>query len=271
MRTLADEARTGTLDLLLAVPLAARAAGDRQVAGGVAHDHRRPRPGGSASPSSSACGATPIAGPIVSGFLGLALLAGGRGRGRVCSPSALHRVPAHRCHDGAVRLGGAVVRARRRRRRRFRGVLFERLSFSERLRLFAGGAIDTGRRDLLRRHHRRSTRRSRPPSSTSAACDELGPPRSCLDGRRPRSCSSSWWWSADGHRRLFDLTDGETRSPCRPRPRDVVAVARPRRGHHAVRPSVRPRPGRGDQPARPLPPPERPHRRARGRSRPGAG
>ncbi len=141
MRSFAEEARSGSLDLLLAVPVRSRqlVVGKWAAAWLTAIVVLAPA---LLFAVLLAMWGTPDDGPVVSGFLGLALLAGAAsGVGVLASAcTSSQPVAATAAVFGTLLLwfahvGDAAVGDRG---------LLAALSLSERLRLFAGGGIDTG-------------------------------------------------------------------------------------------------------------------------------
>jgi len=139
MRSFAEEARTGTLDLLLAVPVAARplVVGKWLAAWLTALVLLAPA---LLLAGLVALWGDPDFGPLLTGFLGLALLAGAvAALGTLTSAlTSSQSVAATASAFVAIALwfGGGVGGEAR--------TVLARASLSERLRLFASGAIDTG-------------------------------------------------------------------------------------------------------------------------------
>lgn len=141
MRAFAEEARRGTLDELLAIPLPA---GRLVVAKWLAAwlTSLVVLAPALVFPGLVALWGAPDDGPIIAGFVGLALLAGAATAIGVLASACTESQPiaamsalfativAWYAHVGDPAVGDAG--------------LLSSLSFSERLRLFAGGAIDTG-------------------------------------------------------------------------------------------------------------------------------
>lgn len=141
MRAFAEEARTGTLDQLLAVPLAA---GPLVAAKWLAAWSTTVVVAAPAALFAllTALWGDPDRGPIIAGFLGLGLLAAAATGVGVLASACTESQPiaamaalfagvvAWFAHVGDPAVGDAGFLAG--------------LSFSERLRLFAGGAVDTG-------------------------------------------------------------------------------------------------------------------------------
>lgn len=139
MRAFAEEARTGTLDLLLAVPVAARplVLGKWLAAWLTALALLAPA---LLLAGLVALWGDPDVGPVVTGFLGLALLAGavaalGTLTSAVTSSQAVAATAAAFLAL-ALWFGGGVGSGAR--------TALSAVSLSERLRLFSSGAIDTG-------------------------------------------------------------------------------------------------------------------------------
>lgn len=139
MRTFAEEARSGTLDLLLAVPVPARplVVGKWLAAWGTAVVLLAPA---LLLAGLVSLWGDPDLGPVASGFLGLALLAGAvSALGTLASTlTSSQPVAATAAAFLALALwfaGGVGSGAR---------TVLSRLSLSERLRLFASGAVDVG-------------------------------------------------------------------------------------------------------------------------------
>jgi ABC-2 type transport system permease protein len=141
MRSLAEEARTGTLDQLLAVPLRAGTLVAGKWLAAWATTVALMAPAGLFVVLTALWG-DPDDGPAIAGFVGLALLAAAATAVGVLASAATESQPiaamaalfagvvAWFAHVGDPAVGDAGLLAG--------------LSFSERLRLFAGGAIDSG-------------------------------------------------------------------------------------------------------------------------------
>jgi len=139
MRALAEEARTGTLDLLLAVPVAARplVVGKWLAAWLTALVLLAPA---LVLAGLVALWGDPDVGPLLTGFVGLALLAAAAaGLGILTSALTSSQAVAATAAafvSLALWFGGGVGSGAR--------TALSRASLSERLRLFSSGAVDTG-------------------------------------------------------------------------------------------------------------------------------
>lgn len=141
MRAFADEARTGTLDLLMAVPVSIASLVTAKWLASWFTTLVVLAPAALFAGLVSLWG-DPDRGPMISGFLGLALLAGAVAAVGVLTSACTESQPiaAMTALFASVvlwfaHIGGDAVGS---------GGLLESLSLSERLRLFAGGAIDSG-------------------------------------------------------------------------------------------------------------------------------
>lgn len=141
MRSFADEARSGTLDLLLAVPVGARPLVVGKWLAATTTLLVVVAPAGAYAAMVAVFG-DPDRGPIISGFLGLALLVAALAAIGVLASALTESAPVAAMITFVVAAvlwfagtAGASIGT---------GGLLERLSLSERLRGFAGGAVDTG-------------------------------------------------------------------------------------------------------------------------------
>lgn len=138
MRSIAEEARTGTLDLLLAVPVSARPLVAGKWLAGVVSGLVVVAPLG-VFVLLLDLWAEPDMGPAVSGFLGLALLVVAVSGIGVAASSMSSSQPV----AAVVALVAGLLFWFSSVGEGAAGSLLGRLSFSERLRGFAGGAIDS--------------------------------------------------------------------------------------------------------------------------------
>ncbi len=141
MRTLADEARSGTLDVLLAVPVGA---GPLVLGKWLAATATLVAVTAPAAAYAALVGlfGDPDRGPVIAGFVGLALLVAALAALGVLTSACTSSAPVAAMFTFVISAvlwfsgtASATISA---------GGLLAHLSLSERLRSFAGGALDTG-------------------------------------------------------------------------------------------------------------------------------
>lgn len=141
MRVLADEARSGTLDVLLAIPVGARPLVLGKWLATTATILAVTAPAGAYAAMVALFG-DPDPGPVIAGFVGLALLIAALAALGVLASACTTSAPVAAMFTFVVAAvlwfsgtASATISA---------GGLLAHLSLSERLRSFAGGALDTG-------------------------------------------------------------------------------------------------------------------------------
>ncbi len=141
MRVLADEARSGTLDVLLAIPVGARPLVLGKWLATTATILAVTAPAGAYAAMVALFG-DPDPGPVIAGFVGLALLIAALAALGVLASACTTSAPVAAMFTFVIAAvlwfsgtASSTISA---------GGLLAHLSLSERLRSFAGGALDTG-------------------------------------------------------------------------------------------------------------------------------